>query len=231
MAKILVADDDLDIRKLLKVFLSNEGYDVDTVDNGEDAVTNCENGYDLIILDVTMPQKDGFQACEEIRTKTAIPILFLTAKGMEYDKIMGFSSGGDDYLVKPFIPSELVLRVKALLRRYLEYSPNIPAAKNSIIQVGDICIDEDFCKVTVCGEEKELTPTEFAIISLLCKTKGKVFSAQNIYESIWNEPYFYSANNTIMVHIRKLREKIEENPQTPKYIKTVWGMGYKIDGL
>jgi len=231
MAKILVADDDLDIRKLLKVFLSNEGYDVDTVDNGEDAVTNCENGYDLIILDVTMPHKDGFQACEEIRTKTAIPILFLTAKGMEYDKIMGFSSGGDDYLVKPFIPSELVLRVKALLRRYLEYSPNIPAAKNSIIQVGDICIDEDFCKVTVRGEEKELTPTEFAIIRLLCKTKGKVFSAQNIYESIWNEPYFYSANNTIMVHIRKLREKIEENPQTPKYIKTVWGMGYKIDGL
>ena len=229
MARIMVADDDADIRKLLIILLHNAGREVIEAQNGDEAIALCEDA-DLILLDVMMPVKDGFTACSEIRRKTKAPILFLTAKGQEYDKIIGFSAGGDDYLVKPFIPSELLARVNAQLRRYLEYGAGQTGGnENPLIRIGGLCINEDTCKVTVDGEHKPLTATEYRILLLMCKTRGKVFSAQNIYESIWDEPYFHTANNTVMVHIRKLREKIEADPQNPAYIRTVWGMGYKVE--
>ena len=229
MSTILVADDDADIRRLLKILLNNAGHEVIEAENGEQAIACCEAA-DLILLDVMMPIKDGFAACPEIRQKTKAPILFLTAKGQEYDKIVGFSAGGDDYIVKPFVPSELLARVNAQLRRYFEYGENPSGStKQAVLQIGGLCINQDTCKVTVDGEEKALTATEYKILLLLCRTKGKVFSAQNIYESVWEEPYFHTASNTVMVHIRKLREKIEPDPQKPAYIKTVWGMGYKVE--
>lgn len=230
MAKILIADDDADIRHLVKILMNNDGHEVIEATNGDEAIALCADA-ELILLDVMMPVKDGFAACPEIRQRTKAPIIFLTAKGQEYDKIIGFSAGADDYIVKPFVPSELTLRVNANLRRFLEYGGGDCGAKQeSVIRIGDLCLNEDTCKVTVSGKDCNLTATEYRILLLMCRHKGKVFSAQNIYESIWNEPYFHTANNTVMVHIRKLREKLEEVPQHPVYIKTVWGMGYKIDG-
>lgn len=230
MSRLLVVDDDKDIRNLLRIILQNAGYEVLEAANGDEAVALCEES-DLVLLDVMMPGKDGFTVCREIREKTRAPILFLTAKGQEYDKIIGFSAGGDDYIVKPFVPSELLARVNAQLRRYLDYGGRISAQDPNVnrIKINELLIDGDSCKVTVNGNEINLTATEYRILLLLCKTKGKVFSVQNIYESIWEEPYFYTANNTVMVHISKLREKIETDPQKPKYIKTVWGMGYKVE--
>jgi len=230
MARVLIADDDKDIRDLLRILLQNVGYEVLEATNGNEAIALCHEA-DLILLDVMMPLKYGFAACGEMRKITKNPILFLTAKGQEYDKIIGFSAGADDYLVKPFVPSELLARVNAQLRRYLDYGGGSSAKKpeNAHIRIGGLVIDELSCKVTVDGSEKNLTATEYRVLLLLCKTKGKVFSAQNIYESIWEEPYFATSNNTVMVHIRKLREKIEADPHNPKYIKTVWGMGYKVE--
>lgn len=230
MSKLLIVDDDKDIRNLLRIVLQNANYEVLEAVNGDEAVALCGES-DLILLDVMMPGKDGFTVCREIREKTRAPILFLTAKGQEYDKIIGFSAGGDDYIVKPFVPSELLARVSAQLRRYLDYGGRNSAQSPNVnrIRINELLIDEDSCKVTVNGNEINLTATEYRILLLLCKTKGKVFSVQNIYESIWEEPYFHTANNTVMVHIRKLREKIETDPQKPKYIKTVWGMGYKVE--
>ena len=230
MSKLLIVDDDKDIRNLLRIVLQNANYEVLEAVNGDEAVAFCKES-DLILLDVMMPGKDGFTVCREIRERTRAPILFLTAKGQEYDKIIGFSAGGDDYIVKPFVPSELLARVNAQLRRYLDYSGSNSAPSPNVnrIRINELLIDEDSCKVTVNGNEINLTATEYRILLLLCKTKGKVFSVQNIYESIWEEPYFHTANNTVMVHIRKLREKIETDPKKPKYIKTVWGMGYKVE--
>ncbi len=227
--KILIADDDQDIRNLLKILLAGECDQVVEAVNGQEAVAFCNEEVSLVILDVMMPIMDGFQACVEIRKKSKVPILFLTAKGQEYDKIIGFSAGGDDYLVKPFSPSELQSRVKAMLRRYLEYGGTDLLVQDPVIRIGELMINEETCQVTVNLDSKALTSTEYKILLLLCKTKGKVFSAQNIYESIWEEPYFHSANNTVMVHMRKLREKIEADPQNPRFVKTVWGMGYKVD--
>lgn len=232
MIKILVVDDDRDIRELLKILLTNANYEVSESASAEEAVTRLQSDdFSLVILDLMMPQKDGFWACEEIRKTSNVPVLFLTARGQEYDKIIGFSTGCDDYLVKPFIPSELISRAGALVRRFLEYGGNKEAKMDDkrIISIGELLIDEDFCKVTVSGEEKSFTAKEYEILLLLCKTRGKVFSAKNIYESVWNETYFHTTNNTVMVHIRKIREKIERNPQKPEYLKTVWGMGYKIE--
>ena len=232
MAKILVVDDDKDIRDLLGILLTNAGYESQEAENADEALEVLrreQEAFSLIVLDVMMPRKDGFQACTELRTFCKLPVLFLTAKGQEYDKIRGFAAGGDDYLVKPFVPSELLARVGAMLRRYLQYGAGEPARESRTISIGELHIDEDACKVTVDGEERALTATEYEILLLLCKTKGKVFSARNIYESVWNEPYYEAINNTIMVHIRNLRGKIEKNPQKPEYLKTVWGMGYKVE--
>jgi len=226
--RILIADDNSEIREVLRILLESEGFEVEEAIDGDDAVEKSILDIDLIILDVMMPNKSGFKACVEIREKTMAPILFLTAKTEDSDKAMGFSSGGDDYLVKPFSYTEIVARVKALLRRCYVYQLN-KNIKNEIIEIGSLLINTDKNSVAVDGKEIILTDIEYNILLLMAKNRKKIFSAQNLYESVWNEPYYYTANNTIMVHIRKLRTKIEKDSQNPKYIKTVWGRGYRIE--
>jgi DNA-binding response OmpR family regulator len=228
---ILIVDDDGEIRTLLRLLLNNANYDVTEATGGDEALALLRReAFSLVLLDVAMPGKDGFEVGAEIRTFSNVPILYLTARGQEYDKIRGFAAGGDDYLVKPFASSELLARVAALLRRYLQYGSGTPPPEKKTLSIGELCIDEDTCRVTVAGQEKKLTAKEFEILLLLCRTRGKVFSAENIYESVWDERAGGSTANVVMVHIRKIREKIERNPREPEYLKTVWGMGYKIDG-
>ncbi|MDR1977205.1 MAG: response regulator transcription factor [Synergistaceae bacterium] len=230
MSGILVVDDDKEIRTLLRLLLENANYDVAEAEEGGEALDLLRrDAFSLVLLDVSMPGRNGFEIGAEIRKFSNVPILYLTARGQEYDKILGFAAGGDDYLVKPFASSELLARVGALLRRYLQYGAGALPAEKKILVIGELCIDEDACRVTVAGREKKLTAKEFEILLLLCRTRGKVFSAENIYESVWNERGWDSAANSVMVHIRKIREKIERNPREPEYLKTVWGMGYKID--
>ena len=176
-----------------------------------------------------MPGLGGYAACAEIRTRSAVPVLFLTAKSQDSDKTMGFSVGGDDYLVKPFSYSELISRVKAMLRRYYVYGSKANAASTVIHCCGNVKIDTAQATVTRDGSEVALTDTEYRILLLLASHRKKIFSVQNIYESIWNEPYFYSSNNTVMVHIRNLRRKLDDDPQNARIIRTVWGKGYRIE--
>ncbi len=227
--KILIADDNEDIREVLRVLLESEGFEVDEATDGDEAVEKTDSTVDLIILDIMMPNKNGYKACVEIREKTMVPILFLTAKTEDSDKTMGFSSGGDDYLIKPFSYTEIIARVKALLRRYYIYQGKSGEEKKNEIIIDNLVIDTDKNYVTIEDNEIKLTDIEYNILLLLAQNRRKIFSAQNLYESVWNEPYFYTANNTIMVHIRKLRTKLEKEPQNPKYIKTVWGRGYRIE--
>lgn len=226
---ILVADDTAEIREVLRVLLESEGYNVVEAVDGQDAVNKVDENTSLIILDIMMPIKDGYKACTEIREKTMAPILFLTAKTEDQDKTMGFCLGGDDYMVKPFSFSEIVARVRALLRRYYIYRNSDDADGTKVIKIGNLLIDTDKNSVTVGGNEVILTDIEYNILLLLASNRKKIFTNENIYESIWNEMYIYSASNTVTVHIRKLRSKIEEDPQNPKYIKTVWGRGYRIE--
>lgn len=227
--KILVADDSPDILELADILLSAEGYEIVSAKNGQEAVDLTDDTIDLIILDVMMPVKSGFKACVEIRKKTTIPILFLTAKTQDSDKVMGFSAGGDDYLSKPFSCVELISRVKSLLRRYYIYQGAGIKTQLNLFILKDLALDTDSKTLTRGNSVINLTDIEYQILELLLTHLKKVFSAENIYESIWREPYFYQANNTIMVHIRNLRQKIEENPREPQYIKTAWGKGYYID--
>lgn len=226
---ILIADDDGDIREVVKILLESEGFLVVEAKDGDDAVNKISPEIDLYILDVMMPGKNGYQVCREVRSSSSAPVLFLTAKSQDGDKSMGFSSGGDDYLSKPFSYTELTARVKALLRRYFVYGGKSEAADKQIISIKDLSINKDTCEVRISGEEIPLTDIEYRMLLLMAENRRKVFSAQNLYESIWNEPYFYSCNNTIMVHIRNLRRKIEPDAENPTYIKTVWGKGYRID--
>lgn len=228
--KILVVDDHAEIREVSRILLESEGFLVEEAQNGEEAVKKVTDDIDLIILDIMMPYKNGYMACKEIREKSNAPILFLTAKSKESDKSMGFSVGGDDYLSKPFSYTELLLRVKALLRRYYVYK-GVEDSKEegNIIHINNIEINLESNEVTKNGEEIILTDLEYKILLLMAQNRNKIFSAENLYESIWEETYYYGANNTIMVHIRKLRIKIEEDPQNPKIIKTVWGRGYRIE--
>ncbi|MCD8157486.1 MAG: response regulator transcription factor [Clostridiales bacterium] len=226
---ILVADDSAEIREVLKVLLESEGYNVIEAVNGADAVEKADENTSLIILDIMMPVKDGYKACTEIREKTMAPILFLTAKTEDSDKTMGFCLGGDDYMVKPFSFSEIVARVRALLRRYYIYRNSDDSESSKVIKIGDLVIDTDKNSVTAGGNEVILTDIEYNILLLLASNRKKIFTNENIYESVWNEMYVYSASNTVTVHIRKLRSKIEKDPQNPKYIKTVWGRGYRIE--
>ncbi|MEG0308644.1 MAG: response regulator transcription factor [Clostridium sp.] len=227
--KILVVDDNKEIREVVGVLLGSEGYDVIEAVDGEDAISKINNSIDLIILDVMMPGKSGFEACVEIRKTTAAPILFLTAKTHDSDKCMGFSSGGDDYLSKPFSYTELISRVKALIRRYYVYKGKDIAKADDCIVIGDLSINMNLNEVYKSNQEVILTSIEYEMLLMMAKNRRKIFSAQNIYENIWKEAYFYTSNNTIMVHIRNLRLKLEDNPQSPKYIKTVWGKGYCIE--
>jgi DNA-binding response OmpR family regulator len=229
MKNILIADDNEDIREIVRVLLESEGYNVVEAVDGEDAINKVDDEIDLIILDVVMPKKTGFKACIEIREKTSAPILFLTAKSQDSDKYMAFSAGSDDYLSKPFSYTELVSRVKALLRRYYVYKGKEIKDTDNSISINSLIINTSSNEASVNGKELILTEIEYNILLLMAQNRKKIFSAQNLYESIWGEPYFYSCNNTVMVHIRNLRSKLEEDPQHPEYIKTVWGKGYRIE--
>lgn len=229
MKNILIADDNEDIREIVRVLLESEGYNVIEAVDGEDAISKVDDEIDLIILDVVMPKKTGFKACIEIREKTSAPILFLTAKSQDSDKYMAFSAGSDDYLSKPFSYTELVSRVKALLRRYYVYKGKEIKDNDNSISINGLVINTSSNEAAVNGKELILTEIEYNILLLMAQNRKKIFSAQNLYESIWREPYFYSCNNTVMVHIRNLRSKLEEDPQNPEYIKTVWGKGYRIE--
>lgn len=229
MKNILIADDNEDIREIVRVLLESEGYNVVEAVDGEDAINKVDDEIDLIILDVVMPKKTGFKACIEIREKTSAPILFLTAKSQDSDKYMAFSAGSDDYLSKPFSYTELVSRVKALLRRYYVYKGKEIKDTDNSISINSLIINTSSNEASVNGKELILTEIEYNILLLMAQNRKKIFSAQNLYESIWREPYFYSCNNTVMVHIRNLRSKLEEDPQNPEYIKTVWGKGYRIE--
>lgn len=227
--RILFADDDQEIREVVRILLESEGFTLIEAADGKAAVEAVDDTIDLIILDVMMPEQSGFSACAEIRKKTTAPILFLTAKSQDSDKAMGFSAGGDDYLSKPFSYTELTARVKAMLRRYYVYRGKDLPEEDGAIAIRDLRINPSVNEVAKNGEELLLTDLEYRILLLLSKNRTKTFSAQNIYESVWGEPYFYTSNNTVMVHIRNLRKKLEADPQNPQYVKNVWGKGYRIE--
>ncbi len=227
--KILHVDDDPEIREALRLLLGCEGYETVEATNGEELLRLLDDSVDLVILDVMMPGMNGYTACAELRKRSPVPVLFLTAKSQESDMTMGFSAGGDDYLVKPFSYNELINRVKAMLRRYTIYGAKAAEQKRLIHCCGNIEIDPDQCLVCLDGKEIPLTDIEYRILHLLASHPRKIFSAQNIYESIWNEPYFYSSNNLVMVHIRNIRRKLGDDPQNCHTIRTVWGKGYRIE--
>ena len=230
MEKILIVEDDADIREGVRILLEGEGYSVSEAENGRKGLELLEEEPDLVILDVMMPGMSGLKTCEEIRKISYVPVLFLTAKSQESDKLIGLMAGGDDYLAKPFSYSELLGRVKALIRRWKIYRGKEETEQEQMpeyIELAGIRINEGFNEVLVNGENVEFSEIEYNILLLMMKYPGKIFSAQNLYESVWNEPYFYNCNSTVMVHIRRLRVKIEEDPKNPKLILTVWGKGYR----
>jgi DNA-binding response OmpR family regulator len=228
-ARILVVDDDKEIAKAIEKLLIREGYEVIKAYNGLealDAVVAVD--IQLIILDVMMPKLDGLSTTLKIRERRNIPIIILSAKSEDSDKILGLSMGADDYITKPFNPQELMARVKSQLRRYMHLGDMGNTARASQIIVGGLCLHTDTKQLTVDGETIKLTAKEFKILDLLMSSPGVVFSAEKIYEKVWNE-VAYSVENTVMVHIRRIREKIEINSKEPKYLKVVWGIGYKIE--
>ncbi|NHN32997.1 response regulator transcription factor [Paenibacillus agricola] len=225
---ILLVDDEKDIIDLLEIYLRNEGYLLLRATDGIAALHILEKeDVDLIVLDIMMPRMDGIEACLKIREKKNMPIIMLSAKGEDMDKIIGLSSGADDYLAKPFNPLELIARIKSQLRRYTRL--NVPLAnKEHEIEVDELLINTKTHEVKLEGRTIKLTPREFAILELLARHRGTVWSIEKIYEAVWQEAYMDS-DNTVMVHIRKIREKMEANPRKPKYIKTIWGVGYKVE--
>lgn len=225
-SKIMVVDDDADIRQALRVLLETEDYEVIEADNGKTALELLDETIDLMILDIMMPKKDGVTTCKEIRKQYTFPILFLTAKTTEYDKYVGLSSGGDDYLTKPFSKMEVLARVSAMLRRYHVYQGK--GTEQKYIYIQDLKIDKNMSRVFQGEKEIILTNTEYDILVLLSKNPNKIFTLEELYESIWNEPYYFSANATVMVHIRNLRKKLQDTSQASKYIKNIWGKGYSI---
>ena len=225
---ILVCDDDKEIVEAIEIYLQQEGYQVFRAYDGEDALKILkEEEIHLLIIDVMMPKLDGIRATLKIREESSIPIIILSAKSEDTDKILGLNVGADDYITKPFNPLELVARVKSQLRRYTKLG-NAAENGQAVYQVGGLAINDEFKEVTVDGEIVKLTPIEYNILLLLMKNQGKVFSINQIYENIWNEDAI-GADNTVAVHIRHIREKIEINPKEPRYLKVVWGVGYKID--
>lgn len=230
-SRVLVVDDERDIREAIKIYLRGEGIETVMASNGEEAITVMKNeDIHLILMDVMMPKMDGIVATSLIREFSNVPIIMLTAKSEDTDKIMGLSLGADDYITKPFNPMELVARVKSQLRRYLMLGSkgNKQTQDEDCIEIKGLKINLATKQTFVDDAEVRLTPTEFKILSLLMKNKGRVFSISDIYERVWDEPG-YNAENTVAVHIRKIREKIEINPKEPRYLKVVWGGGYKIE--
>ncbi|MCT8976950.1 response regulator transcription factor [Clostridium sp. CX1] len=227
---ILVVDDEKEIRDLIGIYLANDDYRVLKAGNGIEALNSLEKeNVDLIILDIMMPNMDGMEACMQIRKDKNMPIIMLSAKSEDIDKIMGLTTGADDYVTKPFNPLELIARVKSQLRRYKRLNSSAALERNeAVIEVDDLLINIDTHEVKKGSREIKLTPREFDILLLLARNKGIVFSIEKIYEMVWKEEFFQS-DNTVMVHIRKIREKVEDNPRKPRFIKTVWGVGYKIE--
>lgn len=226
--KILVCDDDKEIVESIKIYLENEGYEILTAYDGQQAMEILtREEVQLLIVDVMMPKVDGIRATIKIRETNSIPIIILSAKTEDTDKILGLNAGADDYLAKPFNPLELIARVKSQLRRYTMLGSIVKNEKN-VYQVGGLSIDDEQKEVRVDGEPVKLTPIEYNILLFLVKNQGRVYSIEQIYEKIWNEEAV-GADNTVAVHIRHIREKIEINPKEPKYLKVVWGVGYKIE--
>lgn len=224
---LLVVDDEKEIRDLVAIYLRNEGYKVELANTGLQAIKIMnEKKIDMIILDVMMPEVNGIDACIRIREKHNIPIIMLSAKTEDIDKILGLSVGADDYLSKPFNPLELIARVKAQFRRATKLN-SYTQVKENILEEDELVLDIQANKLFKRGEEINLTPTELGILKLLWTNKGITFKTETIYERVWGQEYFEN-NNTVMVHIRKLREKIEDNPREPLYVFTVWGVGYKF---
>ena len=229
MAKILVCDDDKEIVEAIEIYLTQDGHQVLEAYDGIEAVEILKKeSVDLLIMDIMMPRMDGIRATLKIREKHNIPIIILSAKSEDADKILGLNIGADDYITKPFNQLELVARVKSHLRRYMQLGSTAIKESEAIYTVGGLAINDDLKEVTVDGEPVKLTPIEYNILLLLVKHQGKVFSIDQIYENIWNENAV-GVDNTVAVHIRHIREKIEINPKEPRYLKVVWGVGYKIE--
>ncbi len=228
MANILVCDDDREIVDAIEIYLSQDGYKIYKAYDGEQALQILDKeDIHLLIMDIMMPKLDGIRATLKIREYSSIPIIILSAKSEDTDKILGLNIGADDYICKPFNPLELVARVKSNLRRYTSLG-SLTGENKAIYQVGGLILNDDTKQVTVDDELVKMTPIEYNILLLLMKNQGRVFSINQIYESIWNEDAI-GADNTVAVHIRHIREKIEINPKEPRYLKVVWGVGYKID--
>lgn len=228
---ILIIEDDESIRDSVKILLESEDFSVLEASSGEQGLSMLTDNTDLVILDIMLPGMSGYQVCEEIRKISVVPILFLTARSAEEDKVLGFSLGGDDYLVKPFSYVELSSRIHAMLRRHKEYD----SSASRISTCTEKWLDHNGIRINTCkneihidGNEVSLTETEYQILLLLISVPDKIFSAQELYEAVWNETYLQDSSNTVMVHIRKLRTKIEKNPQEPRRVLTIWGKGYKI---
>ena len=230
MAEILVCDDDKAIVEAIEIYLSQEGHHILKAYDGEEALrTLRENPVDLLIIEVMMPKLDGIRATLKIREENPLPIIILSAKSEDADKILGLNVGADDYVTKPFNPLELVARVRSQLRRYTQLGA-VSQKKENVYVTGGLTVDDDCKEVCVDGEPVKLTPIEYRILLLLVKNQGRVFSTNQIYENIWNEEAI-AADNTVAVHIRHIREKIEINPKEPRYLKVVWGLGYKVEKL
>ena len=231
MYNILVCDDDKEIVKAVEIYLSKEGYNILKAYNGEDALKLLKNNLiHLIILDIMMPVKDGIETLNEIRKTESIPVIMLSAKSEDEDKINGLNLGADDYVTKPFNPLELIARVNSGIRRYTKLGTVDSNSNKNVYKTGELIIDDDLKIVTVEGKDVKLTPTEYNILKFLTKNKGNVYSIEQIYENVWNDEA-YAAENIIAVHIRHIREKIEINPKEPKYLKVIWGIGYKIEKI
>ena len=225
--RILVVDDEKEIADLVALYLKNEGFDIVKCFDGKSVLEAVEKqDFDLAVLDVMLPDIDGFKICAAIREKHTYPVIMLTARVGDIDKISGLTIGADDYVTKPFNPLELTARIKAQLRRSTQY--NERNSNDNYIEINGLEVDNGTHKCYLFGEEINLTPTEFNILWLLCRNAGKVVSTEDIFESVWGEKYLDS-NNTVMVHIRRIREKLHEPSRNPRFVKTVWGVGYKIE--
>lgn len=226
---ILVVDDEQAITDLIEIYLKNENYNVFKFYNGQDALKCIESeSIDLAILDIMLPDVNGLSICQRIRENYTFPVILLTAKGEEIDKITGLTLGADDYITKPFLPLEMVARVKAQLRRYKRYN-STPVQDETVITHSSLVIDVNTHECLLNEKPLSLTPTEFSILRILCEQKGNVVSSEQLFHKIWGDEYFSKSNNTITVHIRHLREKMNDSVENPKYIKTIWGIGYKIE--
>lgn len=231
MFNILVCDDDKEIVDAIDIYLSQEGYHILKAYDGLQAIEIMKKEeVHLILLDIMMPNLDGIRATRKIRETSSVPIIMLSAKSEDVDKILGLNIGAEDYITKPFNPLELIARVKSQLRRYTQLGNLATEEKEAVYVCGGLVVNDDLKTVTVDGEPVKLTPIEYNILVLLIKNQGKVFSIEQIYENIWNEEAI-GADNTVAVHIRHIREKIEINPREPRYLKVVWGIGYKIEKM